>query len=358
MQIAIKASGKLESIQVLRAIAALVVVVHHTGLALIEYYPYAFSEIGRKFVMLGAAGVDQFFVISGYIIYKSTAKLSGAPGDVRLFLLKRFLRIYPNYWIWTTVILCGWLIGAVLRSHDFKCDFILRSYLLLPMIKPDGSLQHPLLDQGWTLSFEIYFYLVFAVLIALRWNKRNPLFMLIPFIVLAAFTRIPHFPQSLQVVITSPLIMEFLLGVCVGWLINSMYPSKLFKINIVFFTVLAWAIALFYVNIKNIGIDRLIVYGIPSALTLLTFLLFSLPAKLNWLAWFGDASYSIYLVHGLFTLSLGAFLKSRQWTDVHLFHPEIIAIFCACIFFVIGSLAYKFIELPTMLRLNRYVFRR
>lgn len=148
--------GKLDSIQALRAVAAFAVVVHHVGLTLNSYYPAPLSSTLTLLTGLGAAGVDLFFVISGYIIFRSTSKLESGFSSARSFLRKRVLRIYPAYWIWTSVLLLMWIGGLALKSHQYSFSVIAGSYLLVPVTRADGSL-HPVLDQGWTLSFEMYF---------------------------------------------------------------------------------------------------------------------------------------------------------------------------------------------------------
>jgi exopolysaccharide production protein ExoZ len=146
------------SLQALRALAALMVVLHHIG------GPDGFEgKIGgdpRVFdwaYLIGPSGVDLFFVISGFIMTVTTAQLTRGVRSARSFLLRRVCRIYPAYLVVTAAIFLVylWRPDLVNSSQATRPD-ILASFLLLPQ---EGL---PLLLVGWTLVYELYFYLVFA----------------------------------------------------------------------------------------------------------------------------------------------------------------------------------------------------
>ena len=122
----------LLSAQYLRALASIGVVAFHTGRATI----------------LGQAGVDVFFVISGFIMWMVTIKPIG-PGQ---FLWHRVVRVVPLYWIAT-------LIMAAVRGSS--APDAIESLLFWPHRDAGGQVW-PVLVQGWTLNFEMFFYLVFA----------------------------------------------------------------------------------------------------------------------------------------------------------------------------------------------------
>jgi exopolysaccharide production protein ExoZ len=166
---------RLASIQALRGLAALGVVVYHAA--------------GWKF---GSFGVDLFFVISGYVITKSSrGKTPGA------FLLDRVWRIYPIYW----VAVLPWIFIA----SDVSIGRTIASLTLWPVY--GNSFVQPYLVVGWTLCFEMLFYLAFAFSMA----RKSPL---IPFAVfLVSMAGLVVYPVGLFWFLGSPMIFGFLAGV-------------------------------------------------------------------------------------------------------------------------------------------------
>lgn len=339
--------GKLDSIQALRAVAAFAVIVHHVGLTLNSYYPTPLSSTLTLLTGLGAAGVDLFFVISGYIIFRSTSKLEPGLSSARSFLRKRVLRIYPAYWIWTSVLLLMWIGGLALKSHQYSFSVIAGSYLLVPVARADGSL-HPVLDQGWTLSFEMYFYLIFSSIILLGWRKKGIAWIALPFLLIALAGLLPAIPASIQSVVSSPLVMEFLLGVCIGWVLSKHPPASrsIRPIRWVLTAIGASLLAFAFLQgeVEGTGIDRLVIYGAPSAALVTLALLAPSTPLLRRTTWLGDASYSIYLTHGFFTLALGTLLKGGlSLGDVP---AGIVLAVASLAILLISSTAYWLVEKP------------
>jgi peptidoglycan/LPS O-acetylase OafA/YrhL len=154
---------RYRGIQVLRLVAAALVVVTHSTL-------YAHERLDRSSPVWqgGVIGVDIFFVISGFVIMASSRRLIGRPDGVREFALRRLVRILPMYWLATTLSIVIQLVtpSAVLHS-TLTVWLIVSSYLLLPATSSTGNVE-PVLGVGWTLLFEMFFYAVFAVAMLLR----------------------------------------------------------------------------------------------------------------------------------------------------------------------------------------------
>jgi exopolysaccharide production protein ExoZ len=140
-------SVEVRSIQFLRGVAALGVLGFHAA-----------SRAGGSFGV-GAAGVDIFFVISGFIMWVVTSRRTPKPGQ---FLARRAERIVPLYWLVTLATATA----AILAPSAFPAmrptaSHVVQSLFFIPHRDPTGLIA-PLIVPGWTLNYEIFFYLLFA----------------------------------------------------------------------------------------------------------------------------------------------------------------------------------------------------
>jgi len=160
--------GRLDSIQVLRAVAAIGVVFTHAITRLSTSFPGAsehalFTGLGGQ-LTVGDAGVDLFFVISGFIMLHVHRNDFGRPGAPLRFMLRRILRIVPIYWLLTTLALVFLIFAPQLFTTHYRgiyLPWIVGSYLFLPIAPPDWNAT-PVVGVGWTLNYEMFFYAVFA----------------------------------------------------------------------------------------------------------------------------------------------------------------------------------------------------
>src|SRR6266567_3039596 len=143
----------ISSIQYLRAVAATMVVYHHAR----DRLP-GFSEAFPS--PIGQAGVDLFFVISGFIMVVTTWSKPVSPG---VFMLRRVIRIAPTYWIYTTLLAFFILVFPSVLKLEVTPAHYLYSLLFIPHVSPLDNSVSPLLQLGWTLNYEMFFYCVFAV---------------------------------------------------------------------------------------------------------------------------------------------------------------------------------------------------
>jgi exopolysaccharide production protein ExoZ len=259
---------KLRSIQVLRAIAACAVVTLHA-------YDYIDLDSAAR---VGAAGVDLFFVISGYIM--ATVAADKAPGR---FLSDRAWRILPLWFIAVT----PWLLG----QHNSP-DTIAASVTLWPVYHDRIIL--PALGLGWTLAFEFLFYFGFALALASRPLVSSMLFAL--FFVLGFATG-----RALFVYLGNPMALEFLAGVVIAGLPRARFGLPIMLCGFVWIALGpleagTWmavsALAIARVTYWGIG-AALVVYGAVSSERLFRGKAWNVPVFL------GNASYSIYLFHEL-----------------------------------------------------------
>lgn len=149
----------LASLQILRGIASLLVVMIHVSQTFESRFG---TKLLPRFVDAGMIGVDIFFCLSGFIMYFTAHAGFGVPGACRKFLLRRFLRIYPVYWIVTLLTVAVGLVEPhVLGGHGLNWTTAWKSALLLPQ---NFS---PIVFQGWTLVHEVKFYAIFGLLLLL-----------------------------------------------------------------------------------------------------------------------------------------------------------------------------------------------
>ena len=141
------------ALQILRAVAAVAVVLVHAGIDL-SY----FGHTNVTWTTRGNAGVDLFFVVSGFVmVYIASPQFGKREAPVQFFV-RRLIRIVPLYWLLTT----GYIV-----AKSYPLAYIAASYLFIPAARPNGVLQ-PVILQGWTLTYEMFFYLLFAIAILLR----------------------------------------------------------------------------------------------------------------------------------------------------------------------------------------------
>lgn len=162
----------LPGIQVGRGIAATMVVVAHSEMVAAAHLGGGvFGQTG----LAGQAGVDFFFVLSGFIMTWAHGGDFGRPERLREYAARRFMRLYPPYWAALALLLLGGAIG--LGGQLPAVERIAANALLLP--DPDGAL----LAVAWTLPFEIIFYALVGLAI---WRKGIGLFALAAWFVVGA----------------------------------------------------------------------------------------------------------------------------------------------------------------------------
>jgi peptidoglycan/LPS O-acetylase OafA/YrhL len=332
------------TVQALRAVAALLVVVYHA----FDLWAVRIRTDVPVLWVNGAAGVDIFFVISGFVMVVSSRRLLSQPGAGLTFMRHRIARIVPLYWLLTTLklVLVFAFAGLALRS-SLDIDYVLRSYLFLPVVDSAGHFR-PLLAVGWTLTYEFLFYILFAVALALRVDVLRVLVPAFAVFVALALLRTENWPA--WTILFSTSVIEFLFGVALAkWVLRgwSLPPA-----------VAAGAMLAGFVLILIVpeGSENLrtLSWGIPAlaivagAVSLESRFAGALP---KWLLTMGNASYSIYLVHGFVLPAVGVGILALHWTTMAALPFTVVA----CL--VVGSLAgwfvYVLVERPMLLWMKR-----
>ena len=195
----------LISVQALRALAAWTVVCHHFMQIFFDFK--ARGPVGQFFIDKGAVGVDIFFVISGLVIFLSTEDKILRPGQ---FLLYRLSRIVPAYWLYTLLMaLLVVFAQPLLPDQTVDWAHFLASLLFIPAQNPGGYGIYPTLNVGWTLNYEMLFYVLFACALVFRWQVRLLVVAALLFSACQAFGWLNEFYRS-------DIVYEFLLGIGIG----------------------------------------------------------------------------------------------------------------------------------------------
>lgn len=277
-------------VQALRALAVLLVVLHHAVKIVHDRLDGALPSFH-----LGNAGVDLFFVISGFVIALATHE---KVQDWRIFLRRRVIRIVPIYWLATSIKLALMIALPAMALHTGLDGWhILASYLFIPAMNVEHQ-PLPVLLQGWTLSFEMFFYLCFTALLALRLPVREWLtgcFVLL--------TLIGFFTGKAYAILTllDPLLLEFVLGLWIAHIVLS--GGRIAEAAAVFFLLISFGFFAYSHTLPESYCisHRFFLWGLPAGLMVISAVM--LEGRLgHWLkGWpnlVGDASYSIYLFHG------------------------------------------------------------
>jgi len=296
---------KLESLQIGRGIAALAVLLFHSQVLMRSVHPD--SAFGYVF-QLGYAGVDFFFVLSGFLMVYVHRRDFGQPERLRSYFLKRVTRIYPIYWA-----LCLFLIPLLLLAPSnvqsagkMTASTLLTSVFLLPHTGPR------LLGVTWTLEYELLFYLMFAVFFfSVRFGLA---FFTVWFLGIVGVgiwgpatlsaTGVPAIGPFLLAFAMNLHVAEFMAGMGIAWLIQRGFrmerPIWLLAASLVAATCFV-VFASHLPDGKTLRIET-VGFGLSAVAIVLSVILVERRYSLHapaWLTLVGDASYSIYLTHFL-----------------------------------------------------------
>lgn len=289
-----------KSIQCLRALAALLVVLFHLGIALASAQYFGVARLENVF-QFGDSGVPFFFLLSGFIITSVHARDFGRPDRLISYLRKRAVRIYPTYFIIFGVAYASLLMFPPTRAaapHDVT--ILIKSLALIPQDKAMvGGTGAPVLIVAWSLQYEICFYALVALLIL---NRVIGL-ALVPLLAvnfIYCHANICTFPQSF---FANNLFLLFGLGVLIAYLARSRLrlPQPLLVASIAAAVFLSYALLETLLGREWLGFDRRLVYGGLSGVLLFALVQAEdagqLTTRNRYLPLLGDASYALYLIH-------------------------------------------------------------
>jgi peptidoglycan/LPS O-acetylase OafA/YrhL len=297
-------------IQLLRFIAAALVVLTHS----MGEFP--------QLTAYGWFGVDIFFVISGFIMSHITQNQKDA------FFAKRLIRIVPQYWLFTVLLsVIALLAPNLLRSARFDPLHILCSLFFIPHWTESTGFS-PIVKLGWTLNFEMLFYLLFYVAMKICHRHRevicSALMILIHFLIDLTISD-SHHPLAFY---NNNIIIEFIFGMTIGMMFR--HGKIVFHTVHPLICLCVFSLALTVFRIFTFSYDeslypRFVLFGVPAT-ALILFVLYAegtFQAVPEWARKLiligGDISYPLYLVHIYFIAILSRLLKDLNFGYLEIF---------------------------------------
>ena len=327
----------LVGIQFARAIAAIMVVLYHAGRMLPQYVGNI--EFARYF-NVGYAGVDFFFVLSGFVIFYVHAVDIDRPSRLEHYVLRRVTRIFPIYWIAFAIAL-----SMLIAKNDtgLSLSHVVSSFLLLP------ERVGPVLGVSWTLCHEVAFYAAFAMLIVSRTIGRVLIITWSMLVTAGLFA--PHESLVLKFLESSHHI-EFAMGSAAAYL-SKRHPARTAPLMVLCGLIAFGALAFLEIELLKPDVDRdRFMYGSVSAWIIYALAVSEQTNRISfprWAGFLGASSYSLYLFH---IFLLGWIGKAMSFLVQPNVAPNLT--FFAIVAGAIGGgcLIYYFVERPLMKMIN------
>ena len=323
----------LKNVQALRFYAAFAVVLYHSR--------KLFTELGLQgdwfldWAKYGNAGVDVFFVISGYVMWHTTRDTTRNFSSSLEFARRRLFRIYLGYWPFYVL---AALVTLFIAQRDPANIYWFKSFFLF-----NHTIRHQVLGVAWTLSYELYFYAIFAFLILLSTAHARLLLvvMLVGVVIVNAYLPTQKYDYGFFI---SPFLIEFFAGSLLAAYLGHCRSRFLLLLCLAMIVVmLAYAVTL-----PRFHMSRVQGFGVAAMLIVLAGALAE-NARL-WIAgrfwvFLGNCSYSIYLGH--FVL-LWVYMYALGHLQLQTPLAVSILIYFSYLFLVIvfSILSYRYVEAP------------
>ncbi|WP_416826356.1 acyltransferase family protein [Ectobacillus polymachus] len=336
---------RLQLVQASRAIVPLLVILFHTSFVSNQYFNFNLLGL-TKLSRIG--GADYFFVLTGFMMYYVYAKDFGIKEKFRPFLIKRFTRIIPYYWLLTIVMIVFFYFVPIGYGYGKNLQTMLNSFLLLP------SQDFPIIYSAWSLRYTLLFYFVFSLFIYSNSRFMKTVVGLWIASILYFSITSTTFSNDFLAMIFNKINLEFVAGVCCAY--YAMHRT--IKHGMVF--LIASAIGFGYTWISGVynlwRFDETFMYTICATALILGIVSIDmtrqikLPRIFNYL---GNASFSIYLVHPPFLGFVAAMLVKLGITSVIGSVGSIIVTMITVT--IMGCLAHSYIEKPLVASMKNMI---
>lgn len=339
---------KINSIDYVRGVASVAVLLLHIQGSF--KYSEKFEVFFRIFAstLLGS-GVDAFFIVSGFVIFRCVLIKRERLGE---FLIKRFFRVCPLYWISTLFLLVFFYHDALPRL--IKCLFF---------IPTDPNGYAPMYGTainyvGWTLAYEMYFYILSAIAIAFS-KKRDLIFwMLIPAIfILGRFYfgnevtfRVGYDAGGsglISKISLNSIVLEFYFGMIISYLYHNGFRFKVSKLIVLLAVTLVIILLFLTKDLFFSGISKnSLVIGILYSFVIYLILMSDRGDNYNnkLMLYLSRLSFSLYVTHPITLDILKKLIPAINENDLHIL--LIASIFMLIISLLVASVVTKFIEEP------------
>lgn len=329
---------RINILQGLRAYAALPVVLFHTG--------YTVPGVNK----IGIFGVHMFFLLSGYIMAQICAT------ERHAFMRRRLIRVIPSYWFMTLLLYCvAVFFPHLLNATRAAPSELLKSLFFIPFQKSNGLFQ-PILFVGWTINYEMYFYIVLGLAV-LIWPRRP--ILLASSVLLAIACACSFFVSSnaLARFYGDPVILEFIFGLFAYQCVTAAPEEMRMRAKPLLIGTFAATLVLLP-TIEAFGLFASLPYvvrfGPLSFLLICSSCMLALNGndlRIGWLVLIGDASYTLYLVHPYIEMALDRIVAKRlPWLHIT---TTFGCLFAVALAFVISVFLYVRVEKPMLRYLNK-----
>ncbi len=326
-------------IQMLRGIAASMVVFVHLD---VQLKRLGYGTLDAAWL---SSGVDIFFVISGFIMWVSVARRPATSAGE--FMRNRLIRIVPIYWLVSAGVLAMTIVAPeFLHSTVFSAPHALASFLFLPARHPVTGEFWPLLVPGWTLNYEMLFYLLFAGAIAGADGVPRRRLAIIAVLITSVVLLGTALENRVDVMhfYANPILLEFLAGILIG----IVYLERLVRSSWAWFVPFGAGFVLLWLS-QRTGLFASAT-NLVAASMIVAGALFAPAFSNRALKALGDASYSLYLTHVVTLAAIAQmWVGGLQRLGAPLF---VISALTSCV--LAASLCYRFLERPITAALKKF----
>jgi len=349
--------NRFEALQVLRAIAAGMVVYVHA----VSTYKSKIDALdsGGGNYGLGELGVKLFFCISGFIIFSSSKSLEPGGASVSFFLRRRFIRIVPLYWCATLI----YTLKLAFQGAVPTIEAFVYSLLFIPFADVSG-LMRPILGVGWTLNYEMFFYLTLGG--ALFFSEKFRLTLVSAVMMLLVWARYTgliseseNFSSNAIFLLTDNYLIFFVVGAWIGPLSRLDAFNFIPKVNWLNTScIVVFVLFLFVLSVKIFPVAPEL-HLVWEIIVCCFSVLFCVLAKdiagstglsrfSGFLILVGDASFSTYLIHGFVMGPVARILKILSLETSPLFFSILMVFVCTSV----GIVVFKVFEYPVLHIMN------
>ncbi len=356
-----KVTNKLYNLQAIRGFAALSVCFHHGGILLnIPHKDIVFDSV------VGAIGVPLFFIISGFIMHHTTNNLVGSPiTNMKNFLLKRFIRIMPLFYFSAV---CIFLIyhNTIIANFTTNLNNTIHFLLFMPLFtsKTGPAYGFGMLPTVWSLNYEMFFYVLFALsllFVSKRYVFLYGLFFILVFAIPLLLVGQFSFGSDIYYnyhfkylnFFTNPVLLLFITGVIISEIVTKIKIKKQFA----YLSIVTTSIFFLLYYIKVIPYFKLADLIICGSF-IFSILLLDLNTNVTppkWCIYLGDISYSIYLIHFLIFIYLPLLINKSPIHKLTTSWFFLIVGFVVVI--LVSSITYEIIEIRFTKYLKQKFFR-